>query len=137
VVDKGLAARAFSTEVSEARQIVSATEGNGVDAVLDSVGAATWDLSLRSLRAGGTLVSVGTTSGANPPAQLNRIFWRQLTIAGSSMGTKEELQTVVGMCAAGRLEPLVDQVFKLSEVSQALKKLAEGSSLGKLVIQIR
>jgi NADPH:quinone reductase-like Zn-dependent oxidoreductase len=127
VVARGLAARAFSTDVSEAREIVSATEGSGVDAVLDSVGAATWDLSLRSLRVGGTLVSVGTTS----------IFWRQLTIAGSSMGTKEELQTVVGMCAAGRLEPLVDQVFELSEVPQALRKLAEGSSLGKLVIQIR
>jgi NADPH:quinone reductase-like Zn-dependent oxidoreductase len=53
------------------------------------------------------------------------------------MGTKEELQTVAGMCEGGRLEPLVDQVFELAETPQALKKLAEGIALGKLVIRIR
>jgi NADPH:quinone reductase-like Zn-dependent oxidoreductase len=136
-VDRGLASRSFTTDSADAKEIVSATDGNGVDAVLDSVGAATWDLSLRSLRTGGTLVSVGATSGPNPPAQLNRIFWRHLTIAGSSMGTKEELQTLVEMCATQRLEPLVDQVFELSETPQALRKLAEGNALGKLVIRLR
>jgi NADPH:quinone reductase-like Zn-dependent oxidoreductase len=137
VVDRGLATRAFTTDTAHAKEIVSATAGFGVDAVLDSVGAATWDLSLRSLRAGGTLVCVGATSGPNPPAQLNRIFWRHLTIAGSSMGTKEELETVVEMCALGRLEPLIDQVFELGETPQALRKLAEGKALGKLVVRLR
>jgi NADPH:quinone reductase-like Zn-dependent oxidoreductase len=127
------AAAAFATDRDASKQVVEASQG-GVDAVLDTVGEATWDFSLRVLRPGGTVVVSGVTSGANPPAQLNRIFWRQLTVAGSSMGTREELARVVQLCAAGRLKPLVDSVRPLHEAASAFAELAGGERRGKLVL---
>jgi D-arabinose 1-dehydrogenase-like Zn-dependent alcohol dehydrogenase len=77
----------------------------------------------------------GATSGPNPPAQLNRIFWRQLTIAGSSMGTRTELGRIVELCAAGRLRPLIDSVRPLAEARDAFVALAGGERRGKLVLR--
>ena len=102
--------------------------------MLDTVGEATWDFSLRALRPGGTVVTSGATSGPNPPAQLNRIFWRQLTVAGSSMGTRDELARVVELCATGTLRPLVDSVRPLADAAAALAELAGGERRGKLVL---
>jgi NADPH:quinone reductase-like Zn-dependent oxidoreductase len=127
------AAAAFATDRDAVKQVVAAT-GGGVDVVLDTVGEATWDFSLRVLRPGGTVVVSGATSGPNPQAQLNRIFWRQLTVAGSSMGTREELGRVVELCATGRLTPLVDSVRPLAEAPQAFAELAAGERRGKLVL---
>ncbi len=106
-----------------------------MDAVLDTVGEATWDFSLRALRPGGTVVVSGATSGPNPPAQLNRIFWRQLTVAGSSMGTRDELRPRASSCARpGELRPLVDSVRPLAEAAEAFAALAAGERRGKLVL---
>lgn len=127
------AVASFGTDREAVRQVITAS-GGGVDAVLDTVGEATWDLSLRVLRPGGTVVVSGATSGPNPPAQLNRIFWRHLTIAGSSMGTREELARLVELCASGRLHPLVDSVRPLAEAAGAFAELAAGARLGKLVL---
>jgi NADPH:quinone reductase-like Zn-dependent oxidoreductase len=128
------AAGAFATDRDAVKQVIGASDG-GVDAVLDTVGEATWDFSLRVLRPGGTVVVSGATSGPNPPAQLNRIFWRQLTIAGSTMGTRAELARVVELCATGRLRPLVDSVRPLREAGDAFRTLAGGERRGKLVLQ--
>jgi NADPH:quinone reductase-like Zn-dependent oxidoreductase len=128
------ATAAFAIDRESVRRVVAASNG-GVDAVLDTVGEATWDFSLRVLRPGGTVVVSGTTSGPNPPAQLNRIFWRQLTVAGSTMGTREELARVVELCATGRLHPLVDSVRPLSEAAEAFAALAGGERRGKLVLR--
>jgi NADPH:quinone reductase-like Zn-dependent oxidoreductase len=127
------AAAAFATDRDAVKQVVAAS-GGGVDAVLDTVGEATWDFSLRVLRPGGTVVVSGATSGPSPPAQLNRIFWRQLTVAGSSMGTRDELARVVQLCATGRLTPLVDSVRPLAEAPAAFAELAAGDRRGKLVL---
>lgn len=127
------AAAAFATDRDAVKAVIRATEG-GVDAVLDTVGEATWDFSLRVTRPGGTIVVCGTTSGPNPPAQLNRVFWRQLTIAGSTMGTREELTRVVQLCAGGRLHPLVDSVRPLREAPSAFAALESGERRGKLVL---
>jgi NADPH:quinone reductase-like Zn-dependent oxidoreductase len=102
--------------------------------VLDTVGEATWDFTLRALRPGGTVVVSGATTGPNPPAQLNRIFWRQLTVAGSSMGTREELRRVVELCATGRLTPLIDSARPLADAPAAFAELASGERRGKLVL---
>ncbi|MGH7722993.1 MAG: zinc-binding dehydrogenase [Candidatus Dormibacteria bacterium] len=128
------AAAAFATDRDAVKQVVAASEG-GVDAVLETVGEATWDFSLRVVRPGGTVVVSGATSGPNPPAQLNRIFWRQLTIAGSTMGTREELASVVQLCAGGRLRPLVDSVRPLADAATAFAALAGGERRGKLILQ--
>jgi NADPH:quinone reductase-like Zn-dependent oxidoreductase len=127
------AVAAFATDRDAVKQ-VNAASGGGVDAVLETVGEATWDFSLRVLRPGGTVVVSGATSGPNPPAQLNRIFWRQLTVAGSSMGTREELSRVVELCATGRLKPLVDSVRPLEEARAAFAELAAGERRGKLIL---
>ena len=124
---------AFATDREAVKQVLAAS-GGGVDAVLDTVGEATWDFSLRVLRPGGTVVVSGATSGPNPPAQLNRIFWRQLTVAGSSMGTRDELSRVVELCATGRLTPLIDSVRPLAEAAEAFAELAGGERRGKLVL---
>jgi NADPH:quinone reductase-like Zn-dependent oxidoreductase len=128
------ATAAFATDRDAVKQVVSASEG-GVDAVLETVGEATWDFSLRVVRPGGTVVVSGNTSGPNPPAQLNRIFWRQLTIAGSSMGTREELGRLVELCAGGRLKPLVDSVRPLAEAPAAFAALAGGGRRGKIILR--
>jgi NADPH:quinone reductase-like Zn-dependent oxidoreductase len=128
------AAAAFATDRDAVKQVIAAS-GGGVDAVLDTVGEATWDFSLRAVRPGGTVVVSGVTSGPNPPAQLNRIFWRQLTIAGSTMGTREELARVVELCATGSLHPLVDSVRPLRDAPAAFAALEGGERRGKLILQ--
>ena len=128
------ATAAFATDRDSLRALTRAT-GGGVDAVIETVGEATWDFSLRATRPGGTVVVSGSTSGPNPPAQLNRIFWRQLTIAGSTMGTIDELARLVELCASGRLHPLVDSVRPLAEARAAFESLAAGDRRGKLVLQ--
>lgn len=123
----------FDTDRDAVKQVVAASQG-GVDAVIDTVGEATWDFTLRVLRPGGTVVVSGATSGPNPPAQLNRIFWRQLTVAGSSMGTIGELARLLELCATDRLTPLVDSVRPLSEAAAAFAALAAGDRRGKLIL---
>jgi NADPH:quinone reductase-like Zn-dependent oxidoreductase len=128
------AAAAFGTDRDAVKEVLRLTDG-GVDAVLDTVGEATWDMSLRVARPGGTVVVSGTTSGPNPPAQLNRIFWRQLTVAGSSMGTRAELARLVELCAGGRLRPLVDSVRPLEDARAAFAAMQSGQQHGKLVLE--
>lgn len=124
---------AFGTDRDAVKQVLSITDG-GVDAVLDTVGEATWDFSLRAVRPGGVIVVSGATSGPNPPAQLNRIFWRHLTVAGSTMGTRSELSRVVEMCARGSLHPLVDSVRPMSDAAAAFAALASGERRGKVLL---
>lgn len=107
-----------------------------MDAVIETVGAATWAHSLRSLRPGGVVAVAGATSGAEPSADLNRVFFRGLRIVGSTMGTREELQRVVDMVATARVSPLVDRVVGLEDVPQALAALARGEVFGKIVVRV-
>lgn len=115
---------------------LSRSTGGGVDAVLDTVGEATWELSLRAVRPGGVVVVAGATSGVNPGALLNRIFWRQLTVAGTTMGTRAELERLVGLCSSGRLRPLIDRVVALGDARSAFADLAAGRQRGKLVLAL-
>lgn len=106
-----------------------------VDAVMETVGAATWDHSLKSLEPGGTVVVAGATSGAEPPADLRRVFFRQLRIVGSTMGTRAELASLLRMLDATGVRPVVDSVFPLADARAAFARLAAGESFGKLVLQ--
>jgi len=105
-----------------------------VDAVMESVGEATWSHSLKSLRPGGRIVVCGATSGPNPPADLARVFFLQLSVIGSTMGTRDELDTLTHWCESEQLAPLVDRTFALSDAKSALEYLNSGATFGKVVV---
>ncbi len=105
-----------------------------VDAVMETVGEATWSHSLKALKPGGRIVVSGATSGANPPADLNRVFFLQLSVVGSTMGTRDELVALAAMCADQGVRPLVDSTFALREARVAFERLASGAAFGKVVL---
>jgi NADPH:quinone reductase-like Zn-dependent oxidoreductase len=104
-----------------------------VDAVLETVGEATWKHSLRALKPGGTLVVSGSTSGGNPPAELQRVFFLQLNVIGSTMGTRDELSQLARLCEASGIRPEIDRVLPLSEARQGFAAMASGDVFGKIV----
>lgn len=106
-----------------------------VDAVIETVGKATWGHSLRSLRSGGTIVVAGSTTGGDPPAELERIFWRQLSVVGSTMGTLDELRRLCSFIERSAVHPLIDSEWPLSEARAALARLRAGEEVGKIVLR--
>jgi NADPH:quinone reductase-like Zn-dependent oxidoreductase len=105
-----------------------------VDVVLETVGKATWGHTLRSLKPGGRVVIAGATSGHDPAAELNRIFFKELEVVGSTMGTLEDLHNLVSMIDATGIRPRIDKTFPLGDVAAGLRALAAGDVLGKIVI---
>ncbi|MCU1586807.1 MAG: molecular chaperone GroES, partial [Frankiales bacterium] len=105
-----------------------------VDAVIETVGKATWSHSMRALRPGGTLVVSGATSGPDPSADLNRLFFLQLRVVGSTMGTREELAGLLQLCVATGLRPLIDDVRPMTQAAESFERLASGNVFGKLVL---
>jgi NADPH:quinone reductase-like Zn-dependent oxidoreductase len=116
--------------------VKEATAGEGADVVVEHVGEATWQRSLQAARSGGRIVVCGATSGANPPAALHRIWWKQLTIHGSTMGTKQDFDGVYELVASGKARPVIDEVFPLSEARAAHERMEAGDQLGKIVLTI-
>ena len=112
------------------------TEGRGVDVVVEHVGDATWKTSLQAAGPNARIVVCGATSGPNPPAQLHRIWWKQLTVYGSTMGTKEDFEGAYELVARGKAKPIVDRVFPLEEAAAAHAYLEEGRQFGKVVLSI-
>ena len=112
------------------------TGKRGVDVVFEHVGTATWDDSIASLAASGRLVTCGATTGYDAKIDLRFLFSRQLSLLGSYMGTKSELQTVMKLVAAGRLKPVIDRVFPLAEAADAHTYLESGQQFGKVVLRI-
>ena len=113
-----------------------ATGGHGADVVIEHVGEATWKTSLQVAATGGRIAVCGATSGPNPPANLHRIWWKQLTVVGSTMGTQEDFRAVYDLVASGRAKPVVDRVFPLAEAAAAHEHLEAGHQLGKVVLRI-
>ena len=105
-----------------------------VDAVIETVGEATWSHSLRALEPGGVVVVSGATSGANPPADLNRVFFRQLRVVGSTMGTREELVRLVRFLDATGVRPLIDAAVPMDQARTAFERMVAGEVFGKLVL---
>ena len=101
---------------------------------METVGAATWAHSLRSLRPGGTIVIAGATSGPNPSAaELNRVFFLQLRVIGSTMGTREELARLIRFCGLTGVRPIVDTVLPLEQARDGFARMAGGDVFGKIV----
>ena len=116
--------------------VKEATGGTGVDVVLEHVGEATWQSSLQAARAGGRIAVCGATTGPNPPAGLHRIWWKQLTIYGSTMGTKADFEAAYELVKSGRAKPVVDSTFPLAEARAAHERMEAAEQLGKIVLTI-
>jgi NADPH:quinone reductase-like Zn-dependent oxidoreductase len=117
-------------------EIRARTGKRGVTVIIDSVGEATWERSLRALGKRGRLVSCGGTSGPMVQTDVRRLFWNQWTIMGSTMGNDAEFDAVVQLFRAGRLAPVVDSVFPLEDGRQAYERLASGEQFGKVVVRV-
>jgi NADPH:quinone reductase-like Zn-dependent oxidoreductase len=112
------------------------TAGHGADIVVDTVGEATWRTSLDVAARDGRVAVCGATSGPNPPAALHRIWWKQLTVLGSTMGTKADFEGAYELVASGRALPVVDEVVPLADIRAAHARLEAGEQLGKIVLAI-
>jgi NADPH:quinone reductase-like Zn-dependent oxidoreductase len=112
------------------------TGGRGADVVVDSVGERTWELSLRAVRRGGRIVVCGATTGPRAGFDLRRLFWRQWSILGSTMGSRREYAEIVRLADQGRLWPVVDQVVPLARGAEAYARMQRGEQTGKLVIEV-
>jgi len=110
--------------------------GGGAHIVVDDVGEATWRRSLDAARVEGRIVVCGATSGPNPPAALHRVWWKQLSILGSTMGSPDDFQGAYDLIAAGKARPVVDRVFPLADARLAHERLEAGEQLGKIVLSI-
>lgn len=107
-----------------------------VDAVMETVGEATWVHSLRAVRPGGVIVVSGATSGANPPAGLGHVFFRQISIHGVTMGTREELTSLLDMLERTGVRPVLDSVVDLDGVPDSLARMQAGELFGKVVVRL-
>ena len=107
-----------------------------VDAVMETVGAATWSHSVKSLKQGGVIVISGATSGDAPPAELTRIFFLQLSVVGSTMGTRDELERLMRLMVQRQIEPVISQTLPLSEARAGFEAMLEGQTSGKIVFTV-
>jgi NADPH:quinone reductase-like Zn-dependent oxidoreductase len=107
-----------------------------VDAVIETVGAATWAHSVRALKPGGTLVTAGHTSGDASPAQLTRIFFLQLSVVGSTMGTRDELERLARLLVTSGVRPVIHATMPLAEARAGFAAMVEGDHFGKLVFTV-
>jgi NADPH:quinone reductase-like Zn-dependent oxidoreductase len=113
-----------------------ATDGRGADVVIETVGEATWERSLAAAANEGRIVVCGATSGHSPPARLYRLWWKQLTIYGSTMGLPEDFEGAYDLIRDGRARIHIDSVFPLDEVAAAHERLESGQQFGKVVLTI-
>jgi NADPH:quinone reductase-like Zn-dependent oxidoreductase len=156
-IAKALGARVLATSSSDAKlerarelgadAVVNHTSGDvaatvrevtdgGVDVVVEHVGEATWKTSLAVVKPAGRVVVCGATSGPNPPAQLHRVWWKQLTIYGSTMGTRADFAGAFELVKSGRAMPVIDEAFPLAETRAAHERLEAGEQFGKIVLRI-
>ncbi len=107
-----------------------------VDAVMETVGEATWGHSLRALKPGGTVVVCGATSGAVPPADLNRVFFLQLSVVGSTMGSRDQLARLLTFCEQTGVRPVIDRVLPLTQAADGFAAMIAGEVFGKVVFTL-
>ncbi len=107
-----------------------------VDAVMETVGKATWSHSMRSLRPGGTLVVSGSTSGDASPAELARVFFLQLSVVGSTMGTRDELERLIRFCMERDIRPTIHAQMPIADAREGFQALLDGDVVGKIVFTI-
>jgi NADPH:quinone reductase-like Zn-dependent oxidoreductase len=124
----------YKIESDVAARVREITSGHGADMVFDTVGAATWDTSLSAVRRGGRVVLCGVTTGASAQTNLQKVYWNQLTVLGSTMGSHEDFRRMLrAVCAAG-LKPVIDSVEPLDRSREAMARMENGDHFGKIVL---
>ncbi len=113
-----------------------ATAGQGPDLIIDGTGGAVFERSLDAARPGGRVVSYGATAGNAPELTVRRIFWKQLTVLGTTMGSPDDFRAMLALFGEGKLRPVVDRVFPLAEVGTALRYMDQAAQFGKIALRI-
>jgi NADPH:quinone reductase-like Zn-dependent oxidoreductase len=119
-----------------AREVRNLTHRRGVDVVVDSVGGDSYAKSLASLVKGGRLVTCGATAGPRPQTDLQRIFWNQLSVFGSTMGNMREFAEMLNFVRKRGVKPVIDQVFPLADGAKAMARMEAGKQFGKIVLTV-
>ena len=132
----GAAAGIHTPDQDIVKSVMAFTDGRGVDVVIENIGEAVWGAAMKSLVRGGRLVTCGATSGDQPPADLRRIFIRQLQILGSTLGNRQELQDLLAFCEQHQIRPVIDRVFSMDEVHAALDMLSNAEQFGKVALDL-
>ena len=112
------------------------TSGSGVDIIIDTVGAATWPIDFSAVRRGGKVVICGVTSGAEAVTNLRTLYWNQLMILGSTMGSDEDFHQMLKAVTTAKLKPVIDSVAMLENIKDATGKMEAGEQFGKIVLRI-
>jgi NADPH:quinone reductase-like Zn-dependent oxidoreductase len=118
------------------KEILGLTEGKGPDVVIDSVGGETFGKAIEIVKPGGRIVTYGATTGALNKLEVRRIFWKQVNICGSTMGTPQEFASLIELFGKSGLRPAIDQVFPLREAAAAHRRMEEAGQFGKIVLRI-
>jgi NADPH:quinone reductase-like Zn-dependent oxidoreductase len=116
--------------------VMSITGGRGVDVVVDTVGAATWPVDFSVVRRGGKIVLCGVTSGPKADTNLQALYWNQVTIMGSTMGSDDDFRAMLSAVFAAKLKPIIDSVFPLGKIREAMARMEQGTQFGKIVLKI-
>jgi NADPH:quinone reductase-like Zn-dependent oxidoreductase len=123
-------------EIDLSKEVRRLTGKRGVDVVVDCVGGNGWVKSLAALAKGGRLVTCGASAGVNPQTDVRRIFWNDLKIFGSTLGTREEFRQVLNFLNVTRTKPVIDQVYSLKDAAQAQHRMTEENHLGKIILRM-
>jgi NADPH:quinone reductase-like Zn-dependent oxidoreductase len=126
----------YRTVEDVAQHVKDITSGRGVDIVIDTVGAATWPIDFSAVRRGGKIVLCGVTSDAQAVTNLRTLYWNQLTILGSTMGSEEDLRQMLKAVTKAKLKPVIDSVAKLENVQDASSRMETGEQFGKIVLEV-
>jgi len=116
--------------------IESETSGRGVDVAIDAVGAATWPLDIACVRKGGRIVLCGITTGAKAQTNLQAVYWNQLTLMGSTMGSDEDFRQMLRAVTVNKLKPVVDKVFPLEKARDAMERMETEGQFGKIALKV-
>jgi NADPH:quinone reductase-like Zn-dependent oxidoreductase len=123
------------TEADHRKALFDATGRRGVDVVFDSVGRATWHDNVRALARGGRMVVYGATTGHAAETDVRHVFWKQISILGTTMSNRREFEKVMDLVFDGTLEPVVDVVWPLERIREAHERLERGDQFGKVVLE--
>jgi len=126
----------YKTVDDVAQHVKDITSGRGVDIAIDTVGAATWPIDFSAVRRGGKIVLCGVTSDAQAVTNLRTLYWNQLTILGSTMGSDEDLHQMLRAVTKAKLKPIIDSAAKLENIKDATGRMEAGEQFGKIVIEV-
>ncbi len=126
----------YRTDKDVAQFARDITSGAGVDVIVDTVGGQTWPIDFAAARKGGKIVLCGVTTGAEAPTNLRTLYWNQLTVLGSTMGSDDDMRKMLEAVNAAKLKPVIDSAFSLENVREAMGRMEVGEQFGKIALEV-